>query len=784
MKHLFYFILLSFTICSGTITAQGVRGKVVDRDDQPIESVAVILQSTDSLFIDAVVTDSTGYFEIPQSIDSPHYLIFQHLLFETFQKTIGSGEVGTVQLAAKDFELDEVVVKGERPLVKVEGGALTYDIPQLIQNKTSTNAFEAIKELPGITGADDEIELVGARSLNIIINGQLTSMTLPQLIQLLKTMPASRVQSAEVMYNAPARYNVKGALINVVLDQEVSDTPNFQGEAGADYTQRRYASGEAHTNLLYSTPKLSVDLLVNGGRNQNYSGEKILARHTLDDDVIEVDQYGIAESRNWNGTARMGIDYTFSNNDKLSGSYYYNGRKSSTERNSTTTFTPFSTNIPSVSKSKSEGSGRTQLHNAHLQYDGHQGLSAGADYTRYSKPDDLYFFDRSDTGAETNMFYTTKQDVSRYTLFINQTHSIGSWTINYGAQGGFAKSDNILQYYYDRGEGYQPDLDSFEDNTQKDYTANVFAEVSTNFGEKLTATVGLKGEYFKSDYHSAKENKTLWNQWTLFPTVSLSYTASPYNIFQLNVSSEKTYPDYWALSPQRYPMNSYSEIVGNPELKPYRSYDMQLVYIMRQKYVFLLFCTYEPDYFAQVPYQSDESLKNVFRFENFDFAMKTGFAAIIPFKVGSFWDSRVTINGFRMQEKNNNFHGMKLNREAYIAALNMNNTFNLSSKPNIKLTVDGSYVSPGAIQGVFDLGYLYQVSAGLKWTSESEKTSLTLKVNDIFQSGFPNELKVNEGTQWSRMKMISDNRYVQASFVYKFGGYKEKKHKAVDTSRF
>lgn len=32
------------------------------------------------------------------------------------------------------------------------------------------------------------------------------------------------------MYNAPAKYNVKGALLNVVLSKNESETPSWQGE--------------------------------------------------------------------------------------------------------------------------------------------------------------------------------------------------------------------------------------------------------------------------------------------------------------------------------------------------------------------------------------------------------------------------------------------------------------------------------------------------------------------------------------------------------------------------
>ena len=168
------------------------------------------------------------------------------------------------------------------------------------------------------------------------------------------------------------------------------------------------------------------------------------------------------------------------------------------------------------------------------------------------------------------------------------------------------------------------DEEALEDNTQKEYIADIFAEVSKSFGERFSATVGLKGEYFKSDYASSRENMNLWNEGALFPTVSLSYTFSPRHILQFDISSDKTYPGYWQVSPQVTPLNSYSEVAGNPLLKPYRTYEGQMVYIFRQKYMLVAFCEYTPDYFAQLPYQSDTELTTVFRFENMDYSLEAG----------------------------------------------------------------------------------------------------------------------------------------------------------------
>ena len=785
MKRTIYYMILCLLMSLGEIMAQGISGKVMDGKEQPVDGVAVILQTLDSVYVDAVVTDTLGDFRLNHPLDQSYRLIFQHILYNMVEKEITTANVGTVVLEEKDYQLAEITVKGERPQVKLEGGKLTYDVPQLMKDKTATNAFEIIKDLPGLIERNDNLELVGASRLNIILNGQLTTMSADQLIQLLKTMPASRVEKAEVMYNAPAKYNVKGALLNVVLSKNESETPSWQGETGVDYTQYRHAGGDAHVNLLYTNKGFSIDFLLNGNKRRDVMGEDMLARHTLNSGMTEISQHNRALVHVNRGTVRLGMDYTFANEDKLSLAYYLKGDKVLSDRDAFTSYLDLSKpENKSESTSLVRDDGHSAIHNIRLQYDGHAGISAGADFTRYHSPSVLDYQDTNTNGSRTDMINNTRQDVSRWSVFLNKTHSFASgWGLNYGVHGGYASSKNYSEYLYEQGAGYEMDEEALEDNTQKEYIADIFAEVSKSFGERFSATVGLKGEYFKSDYASSRENMNLWNEGALFPTVSLSYTFSPRHILQFDISSDKTYPGYWQVSPQVTPLNSYSE-AGNPLLKPYRTYEGQMVYIFRQKYMLVAFCEYTPDYFAQLPYQSDTELKTVFRFENMDYSLEAGLAVIIPFNVGRFWNSRITLRGWRMQEKNDNFHGISYNREAYLGLAHMSNTFNLCDKPNLKMTIDGQYVTPGAIQGIYDLGSMYEISAGLKWTFLNDRASLTLKGDDIFASSIPRTIKINQGNQWSRMRKLNDERCLKLSFVWKFGGYKEREQDSIDTSRF
>lgn len=788
MKRILYCMLFILTMGNGMMMAQNnlIHGKVTDMENTPVDGVAVVLQTLDSTYVDAVITDSLGEFSLNRTAGREYRLLFQHLLYEPFGMEISDTDAGTVRLATKNYELDGVVVKAERPQVKIENGALKYDVPQLMKDKTVSNAFEVVKQLPGIIGGSDEIQLLGAGSPQIILNGQLTTLSVDQLITMLKSIPSSRVKQVEVMYNAPAKYNIKGAVINVVLDKGSTDSTALQGEAGIDYLQKHYASGKAHANLLYSTPALTVDFLMNGEKGRYFEGEDIMARHTLQSGVTEVYQSGRSNSRVNNGNVRLGLDYKFKNEDKISAAYSLGTNKVKTSRTGNTSFsTPASTASEDKRFSRTTGEDKATLHNVRLQYDGHSGLTAGMDFTKYRSPSFQHFLENRKDELLTDMQNNSRQNISQWALFANHTHTFATgWTLNYGVHGGYTSSKTYIDYWYDKGKGYEQDKNSLENNLQKEYTANAFAEVSKSFGEHFSATVSLKGEYFKSDYTSNEKKSTLWNDWTLFPNASLSYMFTPQHILQLNVNSNKIYPSYWQLTPQATPINSYSVVMGNPSLKPYRSYEGQFLYILKQKYTFMVFAQYQPDYSAQLPYQSSEELKTVFRFENMDYNLVAGIGAVVPFRIGDFWTSQFTVQGIRMREKLDHFNDISFDNSKFLGQFFLNNTFTLSeARPNLKLDLNGYYIT-GAVQGIYDLGSVYNVSAGLKWLFAGDKGTILLKCDNIFRSNIPKKIEIDQDNQYSRLTKIDDTRCLTVSFIWKFGGYKSKNYDKVDTSRF
>lgn len=114
----------------------------------------------------------------------------------------------SLQMDSIIHNLPEVMVSGERPMVKVKGSALVYDIKRITEKKPVDNAYDALKELPGVVEMNGQLTL-GGQGATVILDGQVTNLTQEQLTQVLKSVPKDRLADVEIMYNAPAKYKRK-----------------------------------------------------------------------------------------------------------------------------------------------------------------------------------------------------------------------------------------------------------------------------------------------------------------------------------------------------------------------------------------------------------------------------------------------------------------------------------------------------------------------------------------------------------------------------------------------
>jgi hypothetical protein len=739
--------------------AQLIKGKIIGRDRAPIDNAAVVMQDADSAYVDSAITDSLGFFSITSDLTS-YRLIVQHMLYETYEHLYTDRHEISIQLVEKDHTLGEVIVRGERPAVRLVDGKITYDMPRLLEGKVVSNAYESLLQLPGVREQNGGLVLAGSTGVTILVNGQMTSMPAASLLAALKMLPYDRIQSAEIMYSAPPQYHIRGAAINVIL-KGGSSNEGLSGQVNTGYEQKYYANYAAGLSLQYSASKLATDLDYSYNRIQACSGVDIYSNHLFNGVVREIEQFNRGYRKSGVHNIRLNTDCKLSGEDKVGITYTSQITHGlDNNENSTGTF--------SRSTNHKKNDKPIQMHNVLLNYSSGFGLKTGVEYTGYEDATSQHFVENKEN-RENDFNACSKQTVSRYRVFADQSHTVSAWTLTYGAQYLYAADHSSQRYQSLAGQDMSA---SGMDSKLKEYTGNLYAGFEKTIGDKLSLSASLTGEYYKlADFA----------EWTAFPALEANYSISPAHMALLSFSSDKVYPAYWELHGGTGYLNGYAELHGNPLLRPYRKYSGQLSYILKSKYILTAFYNYLKDYSDQLPYQSPDRLALIYQSLNYDYKQVAGLNLIVPFTAGSALDSRLTLNGFYDKVKSSAFHGLSFDNDNFVFYSRLDNTITVSSKPNIKLEFNAAYISKN-IQGPAELSALWNVDAGVKWSFLHDMAELRLKGSDLFNSWTP-DVTMKYASQDVKMNLIPDSRTVSVSFTLRLGDFNPSDRK-VDVSRF
>lgn len=732
-----------------------LKGKVTDKNHRPIEYAAIMMQTTDSAYICSTTTDSLGCFTLPQS-RARFIIIAQQLSYLPFAHAFSDKDDLTIELTEKENVLNEVVVKANRPLVKAEDGKLNYDLSVLSEKKVVSNVYEALTKLPGISESKGALQLAGASGLTVIMNGKPTTMTDEQLKTLLQSMPVDRVEKAEVMYSAPPQYHIRGAAINIVLKH--AKVYSLQGEAKARYTNQYFSSYDAGANLIVTTPKLSFDFMYNTGNYENMQRNKTISEHTLNTTLYDIRQDQRITSKGWRHNLRSAFDFNLSDQSNLSvaytGSFSPNGKmKSMTDGNYQS----------SLSNQKSDA----QMHNISAQYKSGFGLNIGMDYTNYHSSGNQHL--NSETSSSTSTFYLINgQNINRINLTADQDHQLKrNWNLGYGASYSYA-NDRDHQFYQEvKG------IDNVSDTRSRleEQTTDFYFKIGKDNASGTSFSLSATGEYYTiGNYH----------KWAFFPQASLSYTKTPNHIFQFSFASQKQYPGYWQMQPFETYIDAYAVVQGTPGLRPASNYSMTTNYILKQRYVFTLFWERTNDYFQQAAYQSNSRLMLIYKTQNWNYSQQYGINIVIPLKYKSWLDTKLELTGLNMRQKCDNYFDIPFDRGKWLGLISLNNTF-IAGK-GLSFELNGNCQSK-AIQGTYDINGIYNIDAAAKWSFCKGRATLSARFNDILNSGMP-KVKVRFKGQYLDMDTGYYTRNIEVRFAYRFGGYKEKKGREVDTSRF
>ena len=243
---------------------------------------------------------------------------------------------------------------------------------------------------------------------------------------------------------------------------------------------------------------------------------------------------------------------------------------------------------------------------------------------------------------------------------------------------------------------------------------------------------------------------------------------------------QKLYPSYWQMQDAIGYIDGYAELHNTSGLEPSKLYSLNANYIFRQKYVFGAFMTYNHKMFAQAMYQSSERLALIYQTHNWDYISQTGLLAVIPYKPVEWFDTRATIVGVYVSQRCDDFFDIGFEDNSFVGMLTMDNSFRVNKDLVFELN---GFVQTPATQGTFSIETMWSVSAGAKWNFAKGKGTVSCYYNDIFNSAI-GDMKMNYKGQNLINRNDFHTRNFSLSVAYRFGGYKKKEEKKVDTSRF
>lgn len=657
--------------------------------------------------------------------------------------------------------LPEVMVKGSRPIVKAERGMLSYNMPLLLKQLPADNAYEALTRIPGISDATGSISFSG-NEVTLIVNGQATTLTQEQLTERLKAMPAAQLAKAEVMLSAPARYHVRGMAINIVT-KDYAGTNQLSGQVIGGMKQSKYAKGFGDLYLSLQRGKFGLDAQYKYVNGNSYGESSRIANHPLGNNRVyyndETGQKSFGITHNY----RLGMNYAFSKNHRLDVAYTGHWDKRCSNSNTT------GSSISGMHHDSHE-----YLHNVDVNYSLPFGLTLNGSYTYYRTPqqqalDGTMHTDESMLETERNLTSGSEQTINKWMFTADQTHSLAhGWGLSYGVKGQFT-SNKSYQTTIDKDGTIQPNGTSSVDNNERIW--NIYA----GFSKQINKAISVEASVAAEQYHSP-----IWDKWRVYPTLNALWNVNDNHLLNLSFSSNSEFPSYWSTMSNVFYSSTYSEIHGNPDLKPFSYYNVNLMWQIKRRYTLMAFASLKPDYFVQLPYQTTERMAVIMKETNFDYSNSYGLQASVIFNAGKWLNGNVFAVGTYKHDKSSNFFDLPFNRKKLSVILGGTASVKLCNTQDLRLILNPFFQSK-AIQGVYDISPVFRMNAKLQWSSHDGKWGLRLNGSNIFNNLY--DTRSVQGNQDYRMKINYNWASVTFVVIYKFGGYKEKNVKAVDTSR-
>jgi hypothetical protein len=322
-------LLIFVFITTGLLHSQNskviISGTVTDSEtNTPLEYATISvfkLNSEDA--INGVITDSNGEFSIELN-EGVYDFKVEFISFKIkYYKNISvnnSISLGIIELSVDENMLDEIEVIGEKTEIEIKLDKTVYNIGKDLTLKGSS-VSDVLDNLPSVeVDIEGNVSLRGNQSVRILINGKPSGLVGISSNEALKQFPSESVEKVEVITSPSARYNAEGTagIINIILRR--SKLTGFNGSLtlNSGFPERYGVSA----NLNYRTKK--INFFNNIGYNKRVSeGSFVNQTEYYTDQAINnfLNENGVRDSERNSNYLNTGIEYFISDKTSVVGSY-------------------------------------------------------------------------------------------------------------------------------------------------------------------------------------------------------------------------------------------------------------------------------------------------------------------------------------------------------------------------------------------------------------------------------------------------------------------------------
>jgi outer membrane receptor protein involved in Fe transport len=669
--------------------------------------------------------------------------------------------------------LQEVVVRGKKPLVQVLPDKMIINVESALTN-TGATILEVLEKSPGVAiDRNGNISLKGKQGVLVMVDGKPAQLTGNDLNNFLSGISASQVEVIELIDNPSAKYDAAGSAGIVNIRTKKNKQKGFNGNLTLSAGQGKFFRTANNFNLNYYTGKVNLFANLSANVNRNYTDLYALRSYYNEDNgtvssLLEQPSYFTGKAPFQ--TLKAGMDYYLSHNTTLgaviSGTKYHR----TTAGNNTAIWMDQAKHTDSVIGTTVNNSDRFK--NIAINVNGRHSFSATSeltadlDFIGYRIDNQQHFVNRL-TGING---YTENIDgnlPSNIDILTGKADYVENWKSGFKLETGWKSShvetDNRAAYFLNRS----PDYGKTNHFLYKENIHAAYVNVAKK-SAKWTLQGGLR--YENTSYNAAqlgnverKDSSFSRNYDGLFPSLLVSVQSDSNNNFSFSAARRIDRPVFQSLNPFVFVINKYTYESGNPFFVPQYTWNTEFTHSYKNILVTSLSYSITKDYFSQIFLQDSTGIIT-YTSGNLDKMENAGLSVSVQLSPASWWSLSAQANvnykfikGFVWDE-----------RKASLVqgGMNMNNQFNFSKGWSGE--VSGYYtLKEQELQEITDP--TGELALGIAKKLFKEKGTVRLSVRDVFHSWWMKGFTTFEkSTEY--FKITRDTRVVTFAFTYRFGG--------------